>query len=151
MATRYYEFTGPLKWAKVWPGQVDKKYALNNPKGGHWSVVVNLQGDELLKYNALGCKSKAARLDDPERKIQKGDITFRRHEFKNSGEALGPPKVTGVEDGTSIGNGSVGTVFVEVYDYPAPDGTRGFASRLIGVDVTEFIPYVKPSNDGPPV
>ena len=152
MASKFYEFTGPIKYARVWLGQLDMKFAQNNPRGGNWSVVMNLQGDELMRYNALGCKAKAARLDDPEKKIEKGDLKFRRFEKSGINENMGPPKVTGVEEGTSIGNGSNATVVVEVYDYPQPDGTRGFTSRLAEVKINDLIEYVKPvANDGPPI
>ena len=150
MATKIYTFTGPVKWAhKLF--QPDMKFATPE-KGGIFSVVMNLAGDELKKYNALGLRSKAARLDDPERKIEKGDVTFRRHE-KNEKmpDKAGPPVVTGVAEGVAIGNGSVATATVEVYDYPQPDGTRGFTSRLVSIDFESLVEYIKPTQEGPPV
>jgi hypothetical protein len=139
MATKHYKFTGPVKWAKVWPGQVDRKYA-EDKKGGNWSIILQL-GDQLAFFNALGTKLKAARLDDPERGISKGDVQFRRYERHPKMGELGPPAVKGVDEGTMIGNGSICEVEIAVYDYPAPDGTRGFAVRLVGVDVKELIKF----------
>lgn len=160
MATKTYEFTGPVKWAKVWAGQVDRKFAYQRdpetgelkmlPTGGKWDVVINLDPDQLKFYNALGTKTKAARLDDPERGIQKGDVRFKRNERHPSLGELGPPTVIGVEPGTAIGNGSICEVKVDVYDYPQPDGTRGFACRLVSVAVKDLVPYVK-DQEGPPV
>lgn len=151
MATKTYTFTGPVKWAhKLFTP--DTKFAAGNPKGGTYSVVMNLAGDELKKYNALGLRGKAARLDDPERKIEKGDVTFRRYE-KNEKmpDKAGPPTVTGVAEGQVIGNGSIATATVEVYDYPQPDGTRGFTSRLVSVDIESLVEYQKPvEQEGPP-
>jgi hypothetical protein len=149
MATKIYTFTGPVKWAhKLFTA--DQKFATPD-KGGIFSVVMNLQGEELLRYNALGLRSKAARLDDPERKVEKGDVTFRRYE-KNEKmpDKAGAPKVTGVAEGQTIGNGSVATATVEVYDYPQPDGTRGFTSRLVSIDIESLVEYIKPETTEAP-
>lgn len=161
MATKTYEFTGPVKWAKVWEKQLDRKFAFTKdllgntvptPYGGKWDIVVNLKGDELAKFQALGTKLKAARLDDPEMGIEKGDVRFKRTEFHPKLGALNPPVVTGVEPGTAIGNGSNCTVSVDVYDYPQPDGTKGFAVRLKSVHVNDLVEYVKSvEQEGPPV
>ena len=157
MATKQYTFTGPIKWAKVWPGQIDTHFAFEfidgvkvpSKAGGKWDIIVNLAGEQLAHYNALGTKPKAARLDDPEKGISKGDVRFKRHERHPYLGVLGPPAVTGVDAGTLIGNGSICDVVVDVYDYPQPDGTRAFTSRLVSVNVIDFVPYVKESTETP--
>lgn len=160
MATKQYKFTGPVKWAKVWPGQVDRKFAFTiNPEtnekvmlptGGKWDIIINLDAPQLTQYNALGTKPKAARLDDPERGISKGDVRFKRNERHPRLGELGPPQVTGVDPNEPIGNGSICDVVIDVYDYPQPDGQRAFTSRLVSVDVLEHVPYVKTENSEVP-
>lgn len=153
MATRQYTFTGPVKWAKVRPGQLDRKYAfvpdpvtgerVLSPAGGKWDLIINLSGEQLKLFNALGTKTKAARLDDPERGIEKGDLRVKRNERHPKLGELGPPIVTGIEPTETIGNGSICDVVLDIYDYPQPDGTRGFAIRLVSVHVSTLVPYVK--------
>lgn len=161
MATTFYEFTGPVKWFKCWPGQLDNKFAAGSPSGGHWSLVMTLDDHDAKLYNALGLKGKAASEEDVAiDKIKKkdkstlgiGDTTFRRYEKHPKKGLLGAPTVTGVEEGTLVGNGSVCTVKLEVYSYPAPDGTSGFAGRLVSVEVNSLVEYVKEdTQEGPPV
>lgn len=159
MATAFYEFTGPVRWAKVWPNQIDMKFATGSPSGGHWSVVMTLDEVDAKLYNALGLKGKAANdeavaIDKIKRKdksdLQVGDAVFRRYEKHPKKGPLGAPAVLGVEEGTAIGNGSVCTAKLEVYSYPAPDGTNGFASRLVSLTVDNLVAYVKDS-EGPPI
>ena len=161
MATTTYKFTGPVKWAKVWPGQLDTKFATGSPSGGHWSVIMNLDEHDANLFNGLGVKGKAGSeedvaIDKIKRKekstLAVGDVVFRRYEKHPKKGLLGAPKVTGVDEGTPIGNGSVCTVELEVYSYPAPDGTYGFGGRLTALEVNNLVEYVKPdASEGPPV
>jgi len=163
MATKYYEFTGPVRWAKVWPGQVDTKFQTPNA-GGNWSVIMTLDDAEAKRYNALGTKTQALSEEDvmiaglkakkkgKESSAVKGDVTFRRNERHPKLGELGSPAVSGVPEGTPIGNGSICTVKAEVYDYTY-EGSPGFAARLSSLHVNELVEYVKPEADGdePPV
>jgi hypothetical protein len=161
--TQYYEFTGPVRWAKVWPAQVDRKFATDNA-GGNWSLIMTLDDKQQKLYNALGTKTGAINEDDlailkikakkkgKEINAEIGDVTFRRNERHPKLGELGSPAVFGVNEGTSLGNGSVCTVKVEVYPYTF-EGQSGNAARLVSVTVNELVEYVKPSTDedGPPV
>lgn len=167
MATKSYTFTGPVRWAKVWPGQVDRKFQTDNA-GGNWSVIMNLADspEQVKLYNALGLKNGVASEEDvmianlkAKKKgktsdLQIGDVTFRRNERHPHLGNLGSPAVFGVEEGTAIGNGSICTATVDVYDYTF-EGQTGFAARLVSLAVDELVEYVKPSKvedgDGPPV
>jgi len=44
-------------------------------------------------------------------------------------------------DGSAIGNGSDGTLKLEVYEHPTPGGGRGIAARLIGVRIESLVPW----------
>ena len=51
-------------------------------------------------------------------------------------------------DPDSIGNGSVANVRIYQYEYPKPDGTKGIASVLMGLQLTKHIVYTpKPRDD----
>lgn len=166
MATKQYTFTGPVRWAKIWPGQVDRKFQTDNA-GGNWSLIMNLSGspEQTKLYNALGLKNGVASEEDvmiANLKAKKkgktsdlkiGDVTFRRNERHPSLGDLGSPAVLGVETGTAIGNDSICTATIDVYDYTF-EGQTGFAARLVAVEVNDLVPYVKPDKadtDGPPV
>lgn len=167
MATKSYTFTGPVRWAKVWPGQVDRKFQTDNA-GGNWSVIMNLSGspEQTKLYNALGLKNGVASEEDvmiAQLKAKKkgktsdlkvGDVTFRRNERHPQLGNLGSPAVFGVETGTAIGNDSICTATIDVYDYTF-EGQPGFAARLVALEVNDLVPYVKAAKiadtDGPPV
>jgi len=163
MATKYVEFTGPVRWAKVWPAQVDRKFATDNA-GGNWSLIMTLDDKQQKMYNALGTKNGAINEDDlailaikakkkgKEVDAKIGDVTFRRNERHPKLGDLGSPAVYGIEEGTSIGNESICTVKAEFYPYTF-EGQTGTASRLVSVKVDKLVEYVKPSTDtdGPPV
>lgn len=154
-------FTGPVRWAKVWPSQLDTKFK-TEARGGNWSVIMTLPTDQIKKYNALGLKNPAATEEDVMisqikakskgriSDLTVGDVSFHRYERHPKLGDLGSPEVLGVPDGTSIGNGSVCAANVEIYSYTF-EGQAGFASRLVSLEVLDLVEYVKPSNDGPPV
>lgn len=137
-ATKFYEFTGPCKYARVWEGQIDRKYETPE-KGGKWGIIVNLAPEDVKLWNSLGTRGKPQRLADPEKNRDVGDLQLTRFEFNKFGP-LGAPKVIGVEEGTSIGNGSIVTVRVEVYPFTY-NGVPGRGARLDTVKVNELVPY----------
>ncbi len=161
MATTYVEFTGPVRWAKVREGQVDRKFQ-TEARGGCWSVVMTLDEQQQKKYNALGLKGQAASEEDvmiaqikakkkgKESDLKVGDVNFRRYERHPKLGDLGPPKVLGVEEGTAIGNDSTCKAVVEIYPYTF-EGQAGAASRLVSIEVVDLVEYVKPTQEGPPV
>lgn len=161
MVTKTYTFTGPVRYAKVWPAQVDRKFQTEG-RGGNWSVIMNLPDSQAKLYNALGTKTKAVSEQDvaifkikkPDAKNppQVNDVTFRRYERHPVLGDLGSPAVLGVSDGESIGNDSICTAVVEVYPYTF-EGSTGFATRLVSLEVNTLVPYVKPAatGDEPPV
>lgn len=133
MATKYIKFTGPCEWAKVYPHQIDRAFEEN--KGGNWSIVVDLSPADQLTFNNIGAKAK----------LKGTKATFRCYEKAAYGD-VAPPTVTlpaGYDVGTPIGNGSIVTVDVEIYDYNFK-GRPGKALRLKGVTVNELVEYKKP-------
>jgi hypothetical protein len=55
------------------------------------------------------------------------------------------PKVVDKEgapmDGRSIGNGSDGTLKLEVYEHATPGGGKAIAARLVGVRIDNLVPF----------
>lgn len=149
--TKHYQLTGLLRWVKVWPDQIDRKFSTDS-KGGNWSVIMTLDDKSVKLYNGLGLKNKAVsetdvaifKLKKPDAKNipEINDVILRRYERHPKLGDLGSPKVSGVENGTLIGNGSKGTCVIEVYPYTF-EGQAGFACRLDAVEVLDCIPYVK--------
>ncbi len=56
-----------------------------------------------------------------------------------------PPQVINREglpmDGSAIGDGSDGTLKLEVYEHPTPGGGTAIAARLVGVRVEALVPF----------
>lgn len=159
--TKYVTFTGPVRWAKVWPAQIDRKFQ-TEARGGNWSVIMNLPEEQVKVYNALGLKNgakteedvmiakiKAKKKGNKEPDMQINDVSFSRSERHPKLGDLGSPKVLGVEEGKAIGNGSVCTAVVEVYPYTF-EGQAGNAARLVSLEVVDLVEYVKPDSEGPP-
>lgn len=164
--TKTVKFKGKVRWAKVWPAQLDTKFK-TEARGGNWSVVMNLPEDQVKLYNALGLKNPAkteedvmiAKIKAKKRAQEKGveykepdirvnDVGFTRYERHPKLGDLGSPKVFGVEEGTSIGNDSVCEAVVEIYPYTF-EGQKGNAARLVSLEVVDLVEYVK--DDGAPI
>lgn len=144
MATQYVKFKGKCEWAKVWPHQIDREYE-DEGKGGNWSIVVEVSDEDLKTFMVLSPKSEP-----------KGNkIKLRRNEKHPSFGDLGPVTVTGVPEGTLIGNGSTVEVTVEAYGGLYKGKKAYQATRLREVEVLELVEY-KPTPkeenlpEGPP-
>jgi hypothetical protein len=77
-------------------------------------------------------------------------IQFSRPtERKMKGKVIGmtPPLVTNKEgqpmEGVAIGNGSDGTIKLEVYQHPTPSGGKAHAARWDALRVDNLIPFNK--------
>ena len=131
MAQKDYYFTGPVRWAKV--HTPDMKY-------GKHSVEIKIDED---KYTETGLQGRPS-------KDGEGYFTFRRDPkqlvWKNGVRAVaGKPDVLdpdGVPVTELIGNGSVCTLKVVVYDYDNSFG-KGKGHRLEAVRVDELVKYTK--------
>jgi len=142
MATKHVTLKGKAEWCKPWPGQIDREFEdPENGKGGNWSTIVILDDDSLKVFNALSAKTK---LKDGNK------LTLRRYERHPSLGELGPVKVTGVDEGIAIGNGSDVSVDVECYDYTFK-GRPGRALRWVSLNVDKLVEYVKPDAAKPAV
>jgi hypothetical protein len=136
MATKRITLSGTTEWCKPWAFQIDREFEdPDNNRGGNYSMTLVLDEPSIRLFSALGAKAK---LKDGSK------LTLRRYERSPMGD-LGPVEVSGVEEGTHIGNGSTATVDVDVYDYTFK-GRPGKALRWVSVDVSELVVYVKPDD-----
>ena len=158
--TKYLTFSGKAFYCRPWPEQIDREYE-DEKRGGNWAIKMIVEDAELKKFNALGSKAKAKRIDELKKTdgfedyLDKKFLTFRRYERLSNGSVLGPLKVEGVDPGTAIGNLSDITVDVEVYSTEYK-GKPVVGIRLVSMRVDTLIPYVKsdvvPADaDAPPV
>lgn len=142
MASRTLKLTGKAHYARPWLGQIDREYEdPDNGRGGNWKVGLSLDEPSLKLFNALGAKAKVQDAKDGTPNV----LNLRRYEYANYGkgpEALGPPKVTGVEEGTAIGNDSTLTATIEAYPYTFKN-RPGVAIRLLSVHVDNHVEYIK--------
>ncbi len=129
MAQKIYYFSGMFKWAKV--HQPDTKF------GEKYQIDVYLDDASLDLFNKSGSRSKVRQDDDGT------FIKFSRNRWQKDNEGkdmdMGPPDVLSSNNepfDKLIGNGSKGTVKVEVYDSKYGKGTR-----LAAVRVDQHVPF----------
>lgn len=141
MATETFTFSGKTKWCKV--RKPDEKY-------DNYQVPLYMDEENFAKFKASGCQLKVH--EDQDGRY----VTFKRRHVeynyaKKEQETNGPPRVA-LWDGKEykpfpdglIGNGSLVTVWIDVYD------TRnGKGHRLIGVGVDSLVEY-KPEGSNVP-
>lgn len=153
MGTTTITFRGKALYCQPWPSQVDKEYEdPDSVRGGNWSTKLIVDDDNLKLFNALGAKAKTKRVDELKKTegledyIDSKFLTFRRYEYVDYGkgkEALGAPEVSGVPEGTAIGNLSDVSVTVDVYPYTYK-GKPGVAIRWVSLHVDDLVEYKKP-------
>jgi hypothetical protein len=123
-------------YARPWAGQIDREYE-HETKGGNWSLGIKLDDASVKVFNALGSRAK----------LKDGVLKLRRYEYADFGkgpEKLDPPTVTGVDEGTAIGNDSEISVVVDVYN-TSYKNKPVVGMRLVSMNVVKLIPYEKPA------
>lgn len=123
------------------------KYVTPDPMYNKWSIQVhpNAEGIEVIReLQTQGIKNQFKKDEDGYY------INFSRPvDRKIKGKVIGmtPPVVLNSEgtpmDGVAIGNGSDGTVKLEIYTHPTPSGGKAKAARWAGLKVDNLIPFNK--------
>jgi len=136
MATNTIELTGTLEWAKLFESNRDNgEYDIETD--GATTVDLIMDEKTLKAMKDAGVRKSAKEAEGGYR------VKFKRP-WKDKFDrewAAGPPKVFG-PDGSEwpadelIGNGSVGVVFVDVYDTK-----MGKGCRLSGVQVIDHVSF----------
>ena len=139
MATKTIELTGILEWAKVFESNRDTG-DYDQETDGSLTIDIILDDSNLKLMKDSGVR-KEGKPDPDGRGVR---VKFKRpwKDMYGRDWASGPIKVytpSGEDwldtDGL-IGNGSVGVVFVDVYDT-----TKGVGSRLVGVQVIDHVVF----------
>lgn len=134
----YVYVQGKLSWVK---------YITPDPLYNKWSVTIhpNEEGMEIIRdLQTKGVKNQWKKDEDGYY------ISFSRPaDRKIKGKVIGmAPPVVLDKDGnpledTAIGNGSDGTLKLEIYSHPTPSGGKAKAARWASVKIDNLIPFNK--------
>lgn len=140
MAMKTYTITGECKWAKVW--EPDERY-------GKHSLDIKLDNRGFKTFLSMGLSKTEAKEDEDGNSW----VTFRRNpkqyifvKGQDDKVLAGRPRVTGVDEGTLIGNGSIVTIVVSTYTYDNEHG-KGTGSRLESVHVEKLVEFKKKADE----
>lgn len=140
--TRFEFVSGKLSWVRV--VKPDLTYNC-------WTVTLHPDAASLEKireWQGEGLKNQIKKDEDG------WNVKFRcnvsRERKDGTVWTFEPPKVVDKDgrpfDGTTIGNGSDGTVKLEVYEHATPGGGRAIAARLVGLKVDNLVPFDPETN-----
>lgn len=136
MATEHVYIQGKLSWVKCQqPDEWGKWKVTIHPNEASLEKVRELQGEgikNVLKKDDDGYKVTFSR---PTQKMVKGKVV-----------GLAPPEILQADGktpltGVLVGNGSDGTVKLEVYSHGTPGGGKAKAARLLSIKVDNLIPF----------
>jgi hypothetical protein len=124
--------------------------ATEYPWGKYTAMIYPLPGEDLEKVRELAAKGV-------KNMIKKDDdgyyVTYSRPSEKTdkNGRKFGlAPVEIMLKDGSpflgNVGNGSDGTLKLEVYQHSTPSGSKTYAARLMAIRVDELVPY-EPNRD----
>ena len=139
MATKTIELHGILEWAKLFEGNRDNgEYDVETDGATTVDIIMEDDVFKMMKDEGVRKQGKA----DPEGRGTR--VKFKRP-WKDKFDrdwAAGPPKVYAPDgsewtmDNGLIGNGSIGVVYVDVYDTKVGKGAR--LSGVQGIDHVTF-------------
>src|SRR6185436_396352 len=126
------------------------KYVTPDPLYNKWNVTIHPNAEGVEKIRELqtqGVKNQWKKDEDGYY------ISFSRPtERKIKGKIIGmTPPVVGMEkdgvftpfDGLAIGNGSDGTIKLEIYSHATPSGGKAKAARWAGLKIDNLVPFNK--------
>lgn len=134
--TEFVFITGKLSWVKTHtPDEWGKWKVTVHPTVESLEKIRELQGEgikNVLKKDDDGYKCTFSR---PTQRMVKGKVI-----------GLTPPEVLQADGktpltGVHVGNGSDGTVKLEVYQHNTPGGGKAKAARLLSIKVDNLIPF----------
>lgn len=123
------------------------KYVTPDPLYNKWTIQIHPNQEGIEKIRELqteGIKNQFKKDEDGYY------INFSRPaERKIKGKIIGmtPPVVLNSDgvpmDGVAIGNGSDGTLKLEIYSHPTPSGSKAKAARWAGLKIDNLVPFNK--------
>jgi hypothetical protein len=145
MATKIVKYTGLVKWAKLFPTNVNKGWD-DDDKGPFASIDFSFDDpDEAKAFKAE--KTKKEFKEDEEN--GRSYVQFRRYtENLKYPKFGGCPRVADKDNNpwpekVLIGNGSKATIWVQVYE--TKNGRKG--TRLEAVRIDDLVPYESGNKD----
>lgn len=137
--TRYEFVSGKMSWVRLVKPDTAFEPA--------WTVTIHPDSESLEKirdWQSEGLKNVIKKDDDGYYTRFKCLVSRRRKD--GTQWTFEPPKVVDKDgrpmDGSVVGNGSDGTLKLEVYEYTAPGGAgKSIAARLVGVRVENLVPF----------
>jgi hypothetical protein len=140
--TRFEYVQGKLSWVRV--VKPDNTYSC-------WMATIHPTAESLDKirdWQSEGMKNVLKKDDDGY--FTKFRCPVSRQRKDGTVWAFTAPTVINKDgqpmDGSVIGNGSDGTLKLEVYEHPTPGGGKAIAARLVGVKVESLVPF-NPESD----
>lgn len=141
--TRFEYIQGKLSWAKlVIPDQMYNCWAVTiHPIPASLDLIRDMQAEGLKNvikkdedgyYVKFRCPVSRQRKDGSVWAFKQPDV------LDQDGNPM---------DGNLVGNGSDGTIKLEVYEHLTPGGGKAIASRLVGVRVDNLVPFTPESMD----
>lgn len=135
--TRFEYVSGKLSWVRV--VKPDLTYNC-------WTVTLHPDSESLERireWQGDGLKNQIKKDEDG------WNVKFRcnvsRERKDGSVWTFEAPKCVDKDgrpmDGSTIGNGSAGTVKLEVYEHGTPGGGKAIAARLVGVKIDDLVPF----------
>ena len=134
MPNKLIELEGIIKWAKLFEHNKDTNEDFHG-EGGAYTVNLVMEQDQLDKLSEAGSRLKPKITDDGV------EVKFKRKHKHPIDDLGGTPKVVDADGNAwnpevTIGNGSKGTLAVDVYDTKMGKGTRLRAVQV--TDLEEF-------------
>jgi len=137
--SEYTSVKGKISWVK---------YIIPDPTYNKWSITVHPDEESLKKIQMLqmdrGIKNQFKK-DEDGYYMQFSRPVDRK--FKGKLVPMRPPIVEDADgkplENVAIGNGSDGTVRLELYQHPTPSGGKAWAARWDGVRVDNLVPFNK--------
>ncbi len=136
--TRTEYVSGKLSWCRLVKPDLTYEAA--------WTAMIHPTPESLEKirdWQSEGLKNVIKKDDDGYYTRFKCLVSRRRKD--GTTWTFEPPQVIDSEgrpmDGSAVGNGSDGTLKLEIYEHPTPGGGRAIAARLIGVRIESLVPF----------
>lgn len=136
-----------LKGQFEWTRAVNPQEPMKEGQSPTWSTnfIPSPEAlEEIRELQGKGIKNKLKKGEED----NKWRVKFSRPVWiKKMGKKtdLSPPKIDGIANPMSIGNGTEGEIILDIYQHATPTGGTAVAARWVGMNVTKLVEYVRPT------
>lgn len=144
MSNLFETLEGELHYVRTKEAEQSPFTPAGQPPKFQWKLMFRPNQESLMKVMDMQSKGVKNQLKKDEQGYY---VNFSRPteiRTKKGVIKLDPPKVTNADGSVIdelIGNGSKGTIRVELYQHNTPNGGKAYAARLDSITVTDLIPY----------